>query len=152
MKTKLNKEQIITYTICGILFILATFFAIRGHACEYKYYDQYRALTFDQTKTFKYKKSYHQEEGIKALERAHEKFWWIPRVSDRAMSRSCFTAIMTTATASTPQSKLMTAIINLMVTYGLSAMDEWDYINYNLADATYHFEMMEFYNDVLNKA
>ncbi len=152
MKTKLNIEQIITYTICGILLILGVFFAIRGHAGENKIYDQYRFLTNNQSKIYKDKKNFHQQEAIKAFERAHEKFWWIPRISDRSMSRSCFTTIMTTATASTPQSKIMAAIINLMITYGLSAMDEWDYINYNLADAEHHFELMEFYNDILNKA
>ena len=151
MKTKLTTEQIISYIICCILLILGVFFAVRGHAAEYKMYEQYRFLTYNQSKIYNDKKNYHQQEAIKAFERAHEKFWWIPRISDRSMSRSCFTTIMITATSSTPQSKIMAAIINLMITYGLSAMDEWDYINYNLADAAHHFELMEFYNDVLNK-
>lgn len=146
-----DRQQVITYTICFILFILGVFFAVRGNSCEYKYYDQYRHLTHNQSNEYKNKRNYHQDEAIKAFERAHEKFWWIPRISDRAMSRSCFTTIMTTVTASTPQSKIMAAIMNLMITYGLAAMDEWDYINYNLAEAEHHFELMEFYNDVLNK-
>ena len=95
--------------------------------------------------------SFHQNEGIKAYEFAHEKCWWLPRIRDRAMARSCFTTAITTATSGTPQSKIMNAITNLLITYGLSVLDEWDDINYNLMEAEYHFEMMEFYNDVLNK-
>jgi len=143
--TKLEK---ISYAIAFILFIIGTFFAIRGHASECRFYT---VLNPSQAKTYRDKKYYHQDQAIKALERAQEKFWWLPRVSDRAMARSCYTSVLTTVTASTPQSKIMAAIVNLMVTYGLSAMDEWDYINYNLADAQHHFEMFEFYNDVLNK-
>ncbi len=147
----MTKEQIITYTIAGILFIIGTFYAIRGHAYEYKYYDQYATLTPTQARFYRDKKNTHQNEAVLSLERAHEKFWWLPRIKDRVMARSCYSTVLTTATASTPQSKIMAAIISLMITYGLSAMDEWDYINYNLMDAEYHFEMMEFYSEVLNK-
>jgi len=152
MKTKLSSEQIIIYTICGILFILGTFFAIRGNACEYWMEDKFVILNSSQARTYRDKKNYHQEQGILALERAQEKFWWLPRINDRVMARSCYTSVLTTVTASTPQSKIMAAVVNMMITYGLSAMDEWDYINYNLAEAEHHFELMEFYNDVLNKA
>lgn len=144
-------QRKISYFIAAILFIIGLFYAIRGHTSEYRFYDRYTTLTFSQAKIYRDKKNFHQNAAIAALEKAHEKFWWLPRLSDRTMARSCFATAMTTATASTPQSKLMAAIINTMITYGLAAMDEWDYINYNLVDAQYHFEMMEFYNDVLNR-
>jgi hypothetical protein len=141
-------QRNISYFIAAIFIILGLFFAIRGHASEY---NRYGTLSFSQGKYYREKKNWHQNEAILAFERAHEKFWFLPRIPDRALARSCFTTAMTTATAATPQSKLMAAIVNIMVTYGLSVMDEWDYINYNLMDAAHHFEMMEFYNDVLNK-
>ncbi len=148
----MTKDKI-SYFIAAIIFIVGLFFAIRGHANEHNYelFDFHMMLTPTQSREYREKKYYHQNQGIFAFERAHEKFWWLPRISDRAMARSCFTTTMTTVTASTPQSKIMAALVNIMVTYGLSVMDEWDYINYNLIDAEYHFEMMEFYNDVLNK-
>lgn len=141
-------QRNISYFIAAILFILGLFFAIRGHTSEY---NRYATLTFSQGKYYREKKNWHQNEAILAFERAHEKFWFLPRISDRSMARSCFTTAMTTVTASTPQSKVMVAIVNVMITYGLAALDEWEYINYNLAEAQHHFELMEFYNDVLNK-
>ena len=148
---KLSTERIVTYIVAGIFLIAGIFFTIRGHAHEYQF-DHYAALTPEQGRFYRNKKQYHQDEAIKAYERAHEKCWWIPRISDRTIGRSCFVSVMTTVTAPTPQSKVMAAIVNLMVTYGLAAMDEWDYINYNLMDASHHFELMEFYNDILNRA
>jgi hypothetical protein len=149
-------QRKISYFIAAIIFIIALFYAIRGYASEgiyeYEWPNPQLALLPSQSREFREKKNYHQNLGIQAFERAHEKFWWLPRISDRALARSCFTTTMTTVTATTPQSKIMAALVNIFVTYGLAAMDEWDYINYNLADAKYNFEMMEFYNDVLNKA
>lgn len=149
-------QRYISYVIAAIIFIIGLFYAIRGNASEYQYdyeiFDQYMVLTPGQAREYREKKNYHQNQGIEAYEKAHEKFWWLPRISDRAMARSCFTTVMTTVTASTPQSQIMAALVNIMVTYGLAAMDEWDYINHNLKKAEYNFEMMEFYNDVLNKA
>ena len=144
-------QRKISYFIAAILFIIGLFYAIRGHAAQYSYYDRYTTLTYSQGKYYREKKNWHQDQAIKAFERAHEKFWFLPRISDRALARSCFNTAMTTATASTPQSKIMAAIVSCMITYGIAALDEWDYINYNLMDAAHHFEMMEFYNDVLNK-
>jgi hypothetical protein len=141
-------QRIISYFIAFIFFILGLFFAIRGHSSEY---NRYVTLTYSQGKYYREKKNWHQDQAILAFERAHEKFWFLPRISDRSMARSCFTTAIATATASTPQSKVMAAIVNIMITYGLAALDEWDYINYNLAEAQHHFELMEFYNDILNK-
>ena len=145
-------QRKISYSIAAILFIIGLFYAIRGHANEYDCFDYEAALSPSDARYYRDKKNHHQNEGIKSYERAHEKCWWLPRIRDRTMARSCFTTALTTATAGTPQSKIMAAITNLLITYGLSVMDEWDDINYNLMDAEYHFEMMEFYNDVLNKA
>lgn len=142
-------QRNISYFIAFILFLLGIFYTVRGHASEH---NRYATLNYSQGKYYREKKAWHQSEAIAAFERAHEKFWFLPRISDRSMARSCFTTAMTTATASTPQSKVMAAIVNIMITYGLAALDEWEYINYNLAAAQHHFEMMEFYNDVLNKS
>jgi hypothetical protein len=145
-------QRKISYIVAFILFIIGTFFAIRGHAYEYESFNKRTVLHPSQAREYRQKKSFHQAQGIEAYERAHEKFWWLPRISDRALARSCYTSAMTTITATTPQSKIVAVIVSTMITYGLAAMDEWDYINYNLADAQHHFELMEFYNDVLNKA
>ncbi len=146
------RSKKVCYVIAALFFILGVFFTLRGYSCEYDYYNPCVILNSQQSRTYRDKKNYHQDQGIKAYERAHEKTWWLPRLADRTMGRSCFVTAMTMATANTPQSVLVCGIINLMTTYGLAALDEWDYINYNLAEAQHHFEMMEFYNDVLNKA
>ena len=49
----------------------------------------------------------------------------------------------------TPQSKLIRSLISLMLNYGLDCMDEWDYINNKLYWAEYHWDMYEFYCNVL---
>lgn len=42
-------------------------------------------------------------------------------------------------------------VITLFGQYGLACIEEWNDIESLLLESKYHFEMMEFYQDVLNK-
>ncbi|CCB85205.1 putative uncharacterized protein [Parachlamydia acanthamoebae UV-7] len=55
------------------------------------------------------------------------------------------------AVPGSPQSKLIAAILNLLLQYGLDCLDEWEEIDEKLYRIKYHYEMAEFYQDVLNK-
>ena len=48
-----------------------------------------------------------------------------------------------------PRSKIITAIVNSLVQYGLDCCEEWEYINTKFYWAQYHYEMAEFYESLL---
>ncbi|EFB42177.1 MULTISPECIES: hypothetical protein [Parachlamydia] len=49
------------------------------------------------------------------------------------------------AVPGSPQSKLIAAILNLLLQYGLDCLAEWEEIDEKLYWIKYHYEMAEFY-------
>ena len=95
---------------------------------------------------------FHRENAIRTYENARKKCMWLPKKTDRDLAKNCFTAAAASIAASTPQSKVVAMIITMLTSYGLDVIDEWNYINDQLYWSEYHWEMFEFYSNVLVKA
>lgn len=106
-------------------------------------------LTPAQKKYYSDKIKFHAENAVRCYEAAKAKCWYLPDINDREKAKYCFTTLITTFPAGTPQSKIIAAITSFLIQYGLDCIDEWHYIQNKLYWAEYHFEMYEFYSDVV---
>lgn len=51
-----------------------------------------------------------------------------------------------------PMSKLVGVVRVTLILYGIDCCNEWHYINNKLYSSQCHYEMMEFYEEVLKKS
>jgi hypothetical protein len=109
-------------------------------------------LTAEQRRFYIEKMDFHEQNARRCFEDAKSRCWWLPEISDRDKARYCFSAIGGLAVPGTPQAALIRSLVSLMLNYGLDCMDEWDYINNKLYWAEYHWDMYEFYANVLVNA
>ncbi|PJD97306.1 MAG: hypothetical protein CK425_04095 [Parachlamydia sp.] len=110
-----------------------------------------KALSKEDIKLYQDKVKYHTNMGQSIYEYTKKKIWWLPKTSDREKARYCYTTAFATVVPGTPQSKIRAAILAFFLQYGLDCMDEWDEISEKFYWMEYHFEMAEFYQDVLDK-
>ncbi len=111
----------------------------------------YRVLAYDECKTSAQKVQFHKENGERCYKDAKERCWWLANISDRDKARYCFTTFGILAAPGEPRSKSIIAVISALIQYGLDCSDEWHYINTKLYWSQYHFEMMEFHQDLINR-
>jgi hypothetical protein len=125
------------------------------HPLAIKHMDDYfknlncRALEYDDCHTNAQKVQFHKENGERCYEDAKERCWWLPYIPERDKARYCFTAFGAMAAPAEPRSKVIVTIITLLIQYGLDCTEEWHYINNKLYWSRYHFEMMEFHQDLV---
>jgi len=94
---------------------------------------------------------FHRDNGDRTYRDAKNKCWWLPDLSDREKAKYCFSTAVALIAPNDPKSKLIGATLTLLLQYGLDCMDEWNYIQNKLHWSEYHYEMMEFYQEVLLK-
>jgi hypothetical protein len=94
---------------------------------------------------------FHLENAERCYKDAHEACWWWPNLSERKKIQYCLTnAAVMAAPKTSAKSKIITAIITTLTQFGLDVQEEWSYINTKLYWAQYHYEMAEFYENMLN--
>lgn len=110
------------------------------------------ALDINQRLYYQQLIEHHRIEGDKAYIESKEKCWWLPNLTDREKARYCYTTALAGIATGTPGSKIVVMTITLLGQYGLDCIDEWHKIKTLLHSSQYHYEMMEFYQNVLNKS
>jgi len=106
-------------------------------------------LTRDEKRTYQEKIAFHQSNAERTLQDAKNKCWWIPNTDYREKAKYCFTAAVSAVSMGTPQSRIVAGISSMLICYGIDCQEEWHYIKNKLYWSEYHYEMMEFYQDVL---
>lgn len=96
--------------------------------------------------------NFHLENGKRTFKDAQDRCAYLPNTDDRTKAKYCFTSAISLVGSSTPGTKLVAAVTTFLVQYGIDCMDEWHYINNKLNWSKYHFEMCDFYRDLLDKA
>jgi hypothetical protein len=109
------------------------------------------ALAYDDCTTFQQKRQFHQENGERCLKDAKDMCWWWPCLKDRENVRKCWMTAVTAFIPADPRSKLIGMIVAYFGQHGYDCYEEWCNINTKLYWAEYHFEMMEFYEQVLKQ-
>lgn len=92
---------------------------------------------------------FHKKNGDRTYQEAKSKCWYLPDVDERERAKECFVVAASALLPSEPRSKLIGLVLSTMVTYGINCYDEWNFINTKLQWAKYHYEMMEFYQQVV---
>jgi hypothetical protein len=106
-------------------------------------------ITPQQREYYLDKIDFHESNAKRTYEDAKNRCWWLPEISERDKARYCITTAGALAQPGTPQSKIIKALVNLLIQYGIDCMDEWAYIQNKLYWSQYHWEMYEFYCEVL---
>jgi hypothetical protein len=108
-------------------------------------------LSKEDKKFYQDKVRFHQNNGERCEQDAKNKCWWLPDFEDRENAKYCWTAIGTIITPADPKSKFIALLVEALIYYGINAIDEWVYIKNKLHWSEYHYEMMEFYQEVLKQ-
>lgn len=100
---------------------------------------------------YKEKVDFHEANAKRTYKDAKDKCWYLPDVDKREKAKQCFVIATSAILPSEPKSKLIGLLVATMVTYGLDCYDEWNFIKTKLHWSKYHYEMMEFYQSVLDE-
>jgi hypothetical protein len=161
--TKAQKDKYLDYISKGILIISATVGAI--YTCkayggeflpnaqlEISHFNLEARLSPSDEYYYKNKRDHHLEQGNYYLQQAHDLCWYLPRISDRNLAKDAWTLAVSQFNFGSPQQRLCTALLTVMTAYGMECIDEWKNISTMLYTAEYHFEMYDFYKDILARA
>lgn len=74
---------------------------------------------------------------------------FIPNFEHRQLTKDVLRNLITTLPISDLKLKGITIAIMFLSTYLEGVYDQWDAVKYELEEAAYHFEMAEFYQDIL---
>jgi len=94
----------------------------------------------------------HYKKAMYHYDQAYIACWYCPRIEHQEKARMCLTSASSMAGSSTPTGAFVMSLTTLLVQYGCECMREWHFIKTNLYESQHHFEMYEFYNEVLAKA
>lgn len=119
---------------------------------ERHFFDLNAKLTAKETEYYAKKLNMHKENALRTFNNIKETCWWLPNLNDREKARYCFTTLVASLPAGTPQSKIIASLASFLAQYGLDCLEQWNYLSEQLYWCQYHNEMIEFYSNVLVKA
>lgn len=146
-----NKHPWISYILAFILVLLSSIFFGLG-AYEFKFTPVEMKLSKDDRVTYRELRDYHLDNAQNCEAQARLCCTFLPDVPDRDKATYCFEILVSTLLPTQPMSKIMAACATFLIKYGFECMQEWHKIQKYLHEAKYHYEMYEFYQDVLDKA
>ena len=94
---------------------------------------------------------YNETRGIACFKDAERRCWYLPTIQDYDMGKNCFIVGIAFVGAKEPRAKIAATIISAATILGIACIDEWNQINTLLKTCQYHFEMCDFYADLLKK-
>ena len=154
-------DSIVAYALITFFFLLGTYFFLRSElhatafqpcaAIEIMHFDQ-KCLTGQEREYYQDKANFHKREGERCFQDAKDLCWYLPRIDDRTIARNCFTTMFTMVGSMTPSTRAIVLLSKLFMDYGLESIDEWHQIQNKLYWAEYHFEMYDFYTDLVAHA
>lgn len=88
---------------------------------------------------------YHESEAKRCFFQAEDSCLLLPNVDCKEKAKACFTTTIALLYPASPSYRIISGIITASGQYGLSVMDEWQYIESKLTEAKYHYEMQSHY-------
>lgn len=157
------------YFLSTLLFLIGSYFLLKSfcHAAEpwmLRYvpdaqFEIYMATNRpgqrsveDLKKEWRDELNMHRREGQRCYDEAQNKCWWLPDVGDRNRARECYQAFIASMGGASLTSKMVLSLLSLLGSYGLDCLEEWEYIEYKLNWAKYHFDLCDHYQNMLNEA
>lgn len=154
-KQKINWGTILIvfFLLLGVLFF---FSSEKGNAAENPYaqyeirmFYHLKKLNSQDRKFYEDKLIFHRENAIRTYNEANERCRFLPKVDDRKKAEYCFNSAIAMIAPATPMSKVVIGLISLLGQYGIDCLKEWHYIDNKLFWCHYHYDMMEFYEELL---
>lgn len=146
-----HKHPWLSYILVFILTFLSCTFLGLG-AYEFKFNRVEMKLSKDDRVMYEELRDYHLDNAQTCEAQARLCCTFLPDVPDKDKATYCFEILIITLSASQPMSKVIAACATFLIKYGFECMQEWHKIQKYLHEAKYHYEMCEFYQDVLDKA
>ncbi len=153
-----DKHKMRHYIIAALLGIAVTFLTApmcHGFQVEYSEYAQFddiAQLDTEQIDHYNMLKQKHEKMAQLCVFTANKMIWFLPDIDEDNLSNMCLTTFAVGLAPATPWSKIIRMFISFSVQYVGHCKDEWNRIQTLLYTAEYHYQMAEFYEDVLNKA
>lgn len=139
--------------ICNMLFSSkAEAASIKFVPCaqiEIQYIKLMKKLSASDRQYYQDKRDFHKKEADRTFSEAATRCGWLPKKSDRDVAKNCFVVAVSSIAGGTPQSKAVNMLLVALTQYGLDVIDEFSYIENKLNWSKYHYEMYEFYNEIL---
>lgn len=154
-KQKINWVTILMvfFLLLGILFF---FSSEKGNAAQNPHAQNEIHLFYKLKQLKPYERQYyeekikfHRENATRTYNEANERCRFLPKIDDRKKAEYCFTTAISMIAPATPMSKVVVGLISLLGQYGIDCLKEWEYIDNKLYWSHYHYDMMEFYEDLL---
>lgn len=118
--------------------------------CETRILCRYYTMNaeYDKCTTFLDKRDFHKKNADRCFNEAKNMCWYLP-AGMRDKSFYAFSNMAVLASPGTPYSKLVTVLVNTLMQYGADCVEDWNNITTKLNWAQYHYEMQEFYSDLI---
>lgn len=124
-------------------------FDFKQCSADMKLYGNLEAsMTPQHEKEMKQKAIYHKKQGKKHYNLAEQGVSLIPNLDDAELLEELF-ILCSGAYMTSPWSASINLMITAAIGYGLDVYKQWKAINSHLVEASHHFEMMEWYENVL---
>lgn len=163
-----NIKKILGYGLSALLFLFGAYFFLKSFGyCSESWISRHipdsqveiymqskrpgQRTVEDLKKEWNKEYEMHKREGQRCYDEAKDRCWWLPDVSDRKRARDCWQSFIASLGGSTLTGKLVLSLLSLLSSYGLDCIEEWEYIEYKLNWAKYHFELCDHYQKMLNE-
>lgn len=120
---------------------------IEGHS--YELYPYESKLTQDQKEFYMERMEFHREKAISSYETAKNMSMFCLDLSEKDKADYCFKVLMATVAGSTPMSKIIAGGIAFISQFVCDSVRVWHTIQVLLYDSKHHYELQEFYANVL---
>ncbi len=124
-----------------------------GHTVAEGKYPKNKEEFFKMRDHYIKKVEWHERQARHYFLESKKKCWYMPTIDMQSDARELYcyflAHVLHSCTAGDPRSVLMTMCLNGLQYIGVRAMKEWDDIEHDLRCARYHYEMCEFYGDVI---
>ncbi len=138
------KYIIIFLFICGLEF----FFSVS--ICQANI-PKYECLTQVQRTDYERKVKYHLLKANYCFNQAYEESMFIPNLDSKTIARHLFESCLWSIGTGTLRGAAIASLGVSLYNYGMFMYDQWELIDTLLLESKYHYEMMDFYNNVLRK-
>lgn len=136
-----------------LLIFITSFFGCllidKAYGYEIPHYEA--RLSSKEAENFFGKMEQHKIDAQRCEEEASKIIWYMPDTLDKEKAKYCLGTLLSSFSASTPRSKLLSMALTFLAAYGSAIIDQWQEMNAKIMEAKYHWEMVEWYETFLIK-
>lgn len=137
------------FSLYFLVFFMAYLFSVFIEGHSYELYPYESKLSQDQKEFYMKRYEFHKAKAISSYETAKNMSMFSLELSEKEKADYCFKTLMATLVGSTPMSKVISAGIAFISQFICDSIGTWHTIQVLLYDSMHHYELQEFYENVL---